>query len=78
MLLRPLYECDIVDLGTREVLVTVTLPLVPRVGEDLRLTGDGYAGKVYRVASVQYEIEHRQRAQLGHLSRVTICVESPV
>jgi hypothetical protein len=74
-LLRPLYDCAIVDIRTEDVLATVTLPSVPRVGEDLRLTGDGYTDEVFRVASVQYEIEHKQRVQLGHLSGVTIGVE---
>ena len=73
MALIPLYDCELVDVRTSERLLTVTLPLVPRVGEGIRAEG-----RMFRVAKIEYELEGRQRVRLGHLSRVVVYLEPAV
>ena len=76
----PLYDCALIDVRTEKLVATATLPLVPRVGEELWI-GDrkdtATFGK-YRVATVRYEINERHRVRLGHLSGVTIHLEPVV
>ncbi len=77
MSLVPALDCTFVDARSGEVLRAATLPVVPRVGESVRL-GDGGgepAAGVYRVASVRYEVEGRQRLRLGHLAGITVGLE---
>lgn len=66
-----LFECTLVDARTQEVLWTATLPVVPRVGDELRVRGE-----LLRVVGVRYELEERQRVRLGHLARITISLQS--
>jgi len=73
MALIPLYDCELVDLRTSERLLTVTLPLVPRVGEEVRAEGN-----TFRVAKVAYDLDGHQRVRLGHLSRVVVYLELAV
>lgn len=70
MSLIPEYHCELVDARTAKPLRIVKLPLVPRVGEVVRLDG-----KESRVARLEYELEGRQRIRVGHLSRIVVYLE---
>jgi len=79
MSLIPELDCTFVDTRTGEVVRTATLPVVPRVGEALRLSDAREpAARGYRITSVEYEVADRQRLRLGHLDRITIGLEPAV
>lgn len=71
-------ECDIVEEGSNEMLVTLSLPVVPRVGEelDLDLTGSRSAAEgCYRVVGVRYHARPRKLTRTGDLFGVRIVVQ---
>lgn len=74
-------ECDIVLEGSNELLVTLALPLVPRVGEelDLDMTGAmGAVGGLYLVTAVRYHARPRRITRTGDLFGVRIVVQPVV
>jgi hypothetical protein len=71
-------ECDIVLAGSNDTLVTLSLPVVPRVGEelDLDVTGErGAAAGFYRVVGVRYHARPRKLTRTGDLFGVRIVVQ---
>ena len=71
MQLIPIFRCDLIDAATRDVLRSLTLPAVPRIGETIALesTNRGTARGSFRVTNVSYAIDESQRVGLGHLDR---------
>ena len=71
-------ECDIVLDGSDEVLVTLSFPVVPRIGEelDLDLTGArAAAAGVYRVRAVRYHARPRRLTRSDDLFGVRLLVQ---
>jgi hypothetical protein len=71
-------ECDVVVAGAGEVLVTLSLPVVPRVGEELDLDLVGARGAAegfYRVVAVRYHMRPRKVTRSGDLFGVRLTVE---
>jgi hypothetical protein len=73
----PPIECDIVMESSSDVLLTVMLPVVPRIGEelDLDLGGGGRAAEgVYVVRAVRYHLRPRRFTRSGDLFGVRLLV----
>jgi hypothetical protein len=71
-------ECDIVLAGSDETLVTLSLPVVPRVGEELDLDVAGARGAAegcYLVVGVRYHARPRKLTRMGDLFGVRIVVQ---
>ncbi len=70
-------ECDVVLESSSETLVTLSLPVIPRVGEelDLDLTGErsGSDG-LYVVQAVRYHARPRKLTRMGDLFGVRLVV----
>ena len=70
-------ECDVLVEGSRAILATLSLPVVPRVGEeiDLDLTGArSSADGIYVVRAVRYHIRPRTLTRNGDLFGVQLLV----
>jgi hypothetical protein len=69
-------ECDILLEGSLELLLTVSLPTVPRVGEELDLDlGGGRAGEgIYVIRAVRYHLRPRRLTRAGDLFGVRLLV----
>ena len=69
-------ECDLVHAGTGEKLHTVTLPRVPRIGEELHLDlgGDRPGEDLYDVVVVQYHLRRRSGLRADDLFGVTLYI----
>ena len=73
-------ECDVVLESSQEVLVTLSLPIVPHQGEeiDLDLTGTRAGAEgIYVVRAVRYHMRPRKLTRHGDLFGVRVVV-SPV
>ena len=70
-------ECDLVLEANGQVLQTVQLPIVPRVGEelDLDLAGQDVASPVYRVVRVRHHVRPRRMTLRDDLFGVYLFVE---
>lgn len=71
-------ECDIILAESGERIVTLSLPVVPRAGEelDLDLAGArGSSGEYYRVIGVRYHARPRRLTISNDLFGVRIIVE---
>lgn len=71
-------ECDIVLEGSCESLITLSLPVVPRVGEEVDLDLSGArrsASGLYRVVSVRYHTRPRVLTRTGDLFGVRLTVQ---
>ncbi len=55
-------ECDLVVEGNSQALLTVQVPVVPKIGEELELDlpGDSNETHLYRVVGVRYHIRPRR------------------
>jgi hypothetical protein len=77
MALSQPIECDFVLEDSQEVLVTLSLTLVPRVGEevDLDLTGSRQSREgIYVVCGVRHHLRPRRLTRTGDLFGVRVTV----
>jgi hypothetical protein len=71
-------ECDVVLEGSSEIMVTLSLPVVPRVGEELDLDLTGARGAIdglYVVRTVRYHARPRKFTRSGDLFGVRLLVQ---
>jgi hypothetical protein len=71
------FECDLVNAGDDQLLRTVSLPVVPRVGEELDLdlgSGGGPADRLYRVVRVRYHVRPRKLVRADDLFGIAVYV----
>jgi len=72
------FECDLVSAVDGQLLRTVSLPVVPRVGDevDLDLGGrGGPADRLYRVVRVRYHLRPRKVVRADDLFGIAVYVE---
>ncbi len=69
-------DCDIVLHANGELLRTVQMPIVPRVGDDLDLDlGGKGAGILYHVVAVRHHVRPRRITMRDDLFGVSVFVE---
>ena len=70
-------ECDVVDAATGEKLHTISLALVPRVGEELDVDSGGrdHRDGVYRIVRIRYHVRHRKIVKTDDLIGISLYVE---
>jgi hypothetical protein len=71
-------DCDLVLDATRQLLRTVHLPVVPRVGDELELdvARQPENGALYRVVRVRYHVRPRGITMRDDLFGVSVFVEA--
>jgi hypothetical protein len=69
-------DCDLVLESNGEVLRTVSVPVVPRVGDELELDISGQrGGALYRVVRVRYHLRPRRITMRDDLFGVSVFIE---
>lgn len=70
-------ECDVIDAVTDEKLHTVSLAMVPRVGEELDVDSGGRDPRdgVYRVARIRYHVRRRKIVRTDDLIGISVYVD---
>lgn len=71
------HECDIVDVRTDAKLHTISLQLVPRIGEEIDVDSGGRDPRdgVYRVVRIRYHVKRRKIVKADDLLGISLYVE---